>query len=95
MTSNRNSHRTSGGIYGLSETPQQFFARIAEINRLEIMLKMQTLSPEETDGIELKLGNFGPDYPAGLFVAQDGMNEPAAQNFKLVSWAEVLAKMGQ
>lgn len=52
-------------------------------------------SVEETDGIELKLGNFGPDYPAGLFVAQDGMNKPAAQNFKLVSWAEVLAKMGQ
>ncbi|MBN8485881.1 MAG: phytase [Sphingomonadales bacterium] len=52
-------------------------------------------SVEETDGIELKLGSFGPDYPAGLFVAQDGMNEPAAQNFKLVSWAEVLAKMGQ
>ena len=52
-------------------------------------------SVEETDGIELKLGNFGPDYPAGLFVAQDGMNEPAAQNFKLVSWAEVLAALGQ
>lgn len=51
-------------------------------------------SVEETDGIELKLGNFGPDYPAGLFVAQDGMNEPAAQNFKLVSWAEVLAALG-
>ncbi|NCU12659.1 MAG: phytase, partial [Sphingomonadaceae bacterium] len=52
-------------------------------------------SVEETDGIELKLGNFGPDYPAGLFVAQDGMNEPAAQNFKLVSWADVLAALGQ
>jgi 3-phytase len=52
-------------------------------------------SVEETDGIELKLGNFGPDYPAGLFVAQDGMNEPKAQNFKLVSWAEVLAALGQ
>ncbi|MFN3516602.1 MAG: phytase [Novosphingobium sp.] len=52
-------------------------------------------SVEETDGIELKLGNFGPDYPAGLFVAQDGMNEPASQNFKLVSWAEVLAALGQ
>ena len=50
-------------------------------------------SVEETDGIELKLGNFGPDYPAGLFVAQDGMNAPAAQNFKLVSWAEVLAAL--
>jgi 3-phytase len=45
---------------------------------------------EETDGIELKGGNFGPDYPAGLFIAQDGHNAPAAQNFKLVSWADVL-----
>ncbi|HOB14767.1 MAG TPA: phytase [Novosphingobium sp.] len=52
-------------------------------------------SVEETDGIELKLGNFGPDYPLGLFVAQDGMNEPAAQNFKLVSWADVLAALGK
>ena len=47
-------------------------------------------STEETDGIALMLGNFGPDYPRGLFVAQDGQNEPAAQNFKLVSWREVL-----
>lgn len=46
---------------------------------------------EETDGIALHLGNFGPDYPAGLFIAQDGHNGAAAQNFKLVSWADVLA----
>nr|WP_222926968.1 phytase [Sphingomonas gilva] len=49
---------------------------------------------EETDGIELKMGDFGPDYPQGLFVAQDGMNEPRAQNFKLVSWADVKAALG-
>ena len=51
-------------------------------------------STEETDGIDLILGDFGPEYPAGLFVAQDGRNEPAAQNFKLVSWAEVKAALG-
>jgi len=45
---------------------------------------------EETDGIELALGDFGPDYPAGLFVAQDGVNQPDAQNFKLVSWDAIL-----
>ncbi|MBP6555561.1 MAG: phytase [Novosphingobium sp.] len=50
---------------------------------------------EETDGIGLALGDFGPDYPAGLFVAQDGENAPAAQNFKLVSWAEVLEALGR
>jgi 3-phytase len=46
-------------------------------------------STEETDGIDLLLGDFGPAYPAGLFVAQDGRNAPAAQNFKLVSWADI------
>ncbi|MCE7797594.1 phytase [Sphingobium sufflavum] len=47
----------------------------------------------ETDGIELALGDFGPDYPAGLFVAQDGDNLPQAQNFKLVSWADIKAAL--
>jgi 3-phytase len=46
-------------------------------------------STEETDGIALMLGNFGPAYPAGLFVAQDGENGTLAQNFKLVSWQAV------
>ena len=49
---------------------------------------------EETDGIELIPGDFGPSYPQGLFVAQDGMNAPKAQNFKLVSWADVKAALG-
>ncbi|MEH3124093.1 MAG: phytase [Sphingomonas phyllosphaerae] len=44
----------------------------------------------ETDGIELALGDFGPDYPGGLFVAQDGDNAPDTQNFKYVSWNKVL-----
>lgn len=49
---------------------------------------------QETDGIELMLGDFGPDYPEGLFVAQDGDNAPAAQNFKLVGWREIRAALG-
>lgn len=51
-------------------------------------------STEETDGIDLAAGDFGPLYPQGLFVAQDGHNQPAAQNFKLVSWADVMAALG-
>lgn len=47
-------------------------------------------STEETDGIDLAGGNFGKDYPGGLFIAQDGANAPAAQNFKLVSWRDVM-----
>lgn len=48
---------------------------------------------EETDGIAFHSGGFGPDYPDGLFIAQDGVNPPAAQNFKLVSWADVLSAL--
>ena len=44
----------------------------------------------ETDGIDLILGNFGAKYPKGLMVAQDGDNAPDTQNFKYVSWADVL-----
>lgn len=47
-------------------------------------------STEETDGIALALGRFGKDFPAGLFVVQDGENAPSAQNFKLVSWRDAL-----
>jgi 3-phytase len=50
-------------------------------------------STEETDGIAFHPGAFGPRYPAGMFVAQDGENAPAAQNFKLVSWADVQAAL--
>lgn len=49
---------------------------------------------EETDGIELAGGSFGPNFPEGLFVAQDGKNAPHAQNFKLVSWAAIKAALG-
>jgi 3-phytase len=52
-------------------------------------------STEETDGIELDNRAFGPDFPGGLFIAQDGMNMPNAQNFKYARWDEVLAALGE
>ncbi len=48
----------------------------------------------DTDGIALLLGDFGPEFPGGLFVAQDGDNLPEAQNFKLLSWSAILAALG-
>lgn len=44
----------------------------------------------DTDGIDLILGDFGPKFRKGLMVAQDGDNAPDTQNFKYVSWADVL-----
>jgi len=49
---------------------------------------------EETDGIELMLGDFGPAYPGGLFIAQDGSNAAGAQNFKLVAWNDIKGALG-
>lgn len=40
----------------------------------------------DTDGIDMMLGDFGPDYPGGFFVAQDGDNGDGTQNFKFLSW---------
>ena len=48
---------------------------------------------EETDGIAFHPGYFNKRYPDGLFVAQDGENAPAGQNFKLVSWRDVMRDM--
>jgi 3-phytase len=44
----------------------------------------------ETDGIDLMLGDFGPEFPGGLMAAQDGDNAPEAQNFKLVAVKDIL-----
>ena len=48
-----------------------------------------------TDGIALRLGNFGPKYPTGMFVAQDDVNPGSAQNFKFVSWSDILSKLNE
>ncbi|MCW3849031.1 phytase [Sphingomonas sp. LB-2] len=49
---------------------------------------------EETDGIAAMTGDFGPAFPGGLFVAQDGINPPGAQNFKLVAWRDIKRALG-
>lgn len=48
---------------------------------------------EETDGIALDMRDFGSAFPKGLFVAQDGLNAPASQNFKLVRWDRIETAM--
>ncbi len=49
---------------------------------------------EETDGIDVINVPLGPDYPFGIFVAQDGFNKDengndAPQNFKIVPWEQI------
>ncbi len=50
---------------------------------------------EDTDGLHVVSAPLGPRYPIGLLVVQDGVNlapdgAEANQNFKLVSWQDVL-----
>ena len=50
---------------------------------------------EGTDGLHVVAAPVGPRYPRGLLVVQDGANRArdgseANQNFKLVSWGDVL-----
>ena len=50
---------------------------------------------EDTDGLQIVSTPLGPRYPMGLLVVQDGSNRApdaseANQNFKLVSWGDVL-----
>lgn len=47
---------------------------------------------EETDGIDVTSAALGTAFPHGLFVAQDGHNQPANQNFKLVPWEAIASQ---
>lgn len=44
---------------------------------------------EDTDGIAVTSRALPPLYPKGLFIAQDGRNSPARQNFKLFAWEDI------
>lgn len=48
---------------------------------------------QETDGIEALAADLGPDFPEGIFVAQDGFNQPLNQNFKIVDWRSIRAAL--
>ncbi|MGH6780715.1 MAG: phytase, partial [Sphingomonadaceae bacterium] len=49
----------------------------------------------ETDGLDVTSLPLGPGFEHGAMVAQDGRNvlPPEAQNFKIVSWADIAAAL--
>lgn len=50
----------------------------------------------ETDGLDVSSADFGPGFPGGLLVVQDGRNisPDDRQNFKLVPWQRISDAMG-
>lgn len=48
----------------------------------------------DTDGVAVSADDFGPDFPQGLVVLQDGRNAPENQNFKYLHWGQVVEALG-
>ena len=46
----------------------------------------------ETDGIHVTTANLGPQFPKGVFIAQDGADDKGKQNFKLVPWQLIVGE---
>jgi len=44
---------------------------------------------QDTDGVAVTSCALPPLFPKGLFIAQDGGNSPATQNFKLFGWEDI------
>jgi 3-phytase len=63
----------------------------AYVGSFEIVAGNGIGGAEDTDGIDVSTANLGPAFPQGVFVAQDGRNDGANQNFKLVPWEAVVA----
>ena len=49
---------------------------------------------EHTDGIDVSNMWLGPDFPMGVFIAQDGSSDGGNQNFKLVPWERIASNHG-
>lgn len=49
---------------------------------------------EDTDGIDVSNAYLGPQFPKGVFIAQDGVNDVGNQNFKLVRWDTIASADG-
>jgi 3-phytase len=60
--------------------------------RIGLNAEKQIDGASETDGLDLSGVSLGENFPGGVLVVQDGFNvlPQEAQNFKLVSWEEVL-----
>lgn len=60
--------------------------------RIGLNAEKQIDGASETDGLDLSGVSLGENFPNGVLVVQDGFNvlPQEAQNFKLVSWEEVL-----
>ncbi len=75
------------------EAPHQFVGKFHVVANEALGID----GSSETDGLDVVNAPLGPDYPGGLLVVQDGRNlmPSQRQNFKYVSWQDVLKVLGE
>lgn len=61
------------------------------LGRFEIVTGGGIDGVSDTDGIGVISSGLGAAFPEGLLVAQDGSNNTGGQNYKLVSWSDIVA----
>lgn len=59
------------------------------LSKFEIVDSAAIDATSNTDGIDSIATDLGPSFPRGLFVVQDGDNDPEENNFKVVPWETV------
>ncbi|MBA7668937.1 MAG: phytase [Calditrichaeota bacterium] len=61
----------------------------AYVGTFQIVAGDEIDGTSDTDGIDIANFGLGPYFPNGLFVAQDGSNPGANQNYKCVRWDSI------
>jgi len=61
----------------------------AYVGTFQIVAGDEIDGTSDTDGIDVSNFGMGPHFPNGLFVAQDGTNPGANQNYKCVCWRSI------
>ncbi len=59
------------------------------LSKFEIVDSAAIDAASNTDGIDTISTGLGPSFPSGLFVVQDGDNDPEENNFKIVPWETI------
>lgn len=60
------------------------------VRRFQVTDADRTDATEGTDGIDVTTADLGATFSGGLFVAHDAANDGGNQNYKLVSWENII-----
>src|SRR5690606_25043236 len=89
--------RNSEGAWILVSSQGDNTYHVYDMNTLDHVQKFTAFRPggsnqiTGTDGLDVRLGNFGPDFPNGLIVVHDGDQTPIS-DFGLIDAGEIFGE---